>query len=349
MTQGLAQATAGGLTAEAAGGFLAKLFDQHGTRVYGLCRLLLRDPVEAEDAAQQTFLSAYRSLLSGHTPREPAVWLSTIARNECRARIRARVTELLAPIDEDQPAADDLEDVAAARAEIEALYEALAELSQPQREAIVLRELHGLSYDEVGAASGIPASAVKSVLFRARRRLQARLRSLGFVPSVIPVPLLALRDSLAQAIPGFASASAATGSAATLASLPLAMKVAGATMSVAVVGAIGGAAVEQRDLHAPALERTKGKPAATAGVRDSVDSSAPERGRRPLAVAPVDPSGVEDEQAEAEANEAEEEEPESATVEGSEQPALELGGGSGERAEDGDEGDGGESEKSSED
>ena len=42
--------------------------------VYGVCRLILRDPVEAEDAAQQTFLSAYRALLRGTTPREPDAW-----------------------------------------------------------------------------------------------------------------------------------------------------------------------------------------------------------------------------------------------------------------------------------
>ena len=39
--------------------------------VYGVCRLILRDPTDAEDAAQQTFLSAYRGLLAGQEPRAP--------------------------------------------------------------------------------------------------------------------------------------------------------------------------------------------------------------------------------------------------------------------------------------
>ena len=71
---------------------IAELFEAHGRMVYGVCRLILRDATEAEDAAQQTFLSAYRGLLAGQEPREPSAWLATIARNECRARLRSRST-----------------------------------------------------------------------------------------------------------------------------------------------------------------------------------------------------------------------------------------------------------------
>ena len=60
--------------------------------VLGLCRLLLRNPVEAEDAAQQVFLSAHQAILRGSAPRDEAAWVVAIARNECRARIRARMT-----------------------------------------------------------------------------------------------------------------------------------------------------------------------------------------------------------------------------------------------------------------
>src|SRR6187397_2538785 len=74
---------------------IAVLFEEHGRMVFGISRLLLRDPVEAEDAAQQTFLSAYRSLLAGQEPRDPSAWLGTIARNECRSRLRARQAEPL--------------------------------------------------------------------------------------------------------------------------------------------------------------------------------------------------------------------------------------------------------------
>jgi DNA-directed RNA polymerase specialized sigma24 family protein len=63
--------------------------------VLGLCRVLLRDSYEAEDAAQQTFVNAYRALVAGTTVRDDAAWLATIARNECRARIVRRMREPL--------------------------------------------------------------------------------------------------------------------------------------------------------------------------------------------------------------------------------------------------------------
>src|SRR6185436_12091410 len=99
----------------AAGERLSELFARHGATVLGLCRILLRQPEEAEDASQQTFLSAYRSLLNGVEPRDPAAWLATIARNECRARIEQRMREpLLDP--EAEPASPLPDPVAAAAA-----------------------------------------------------------------------------------------------------------------------------------------------------------------------------------------------------------------------------------------
>ena len=85
--------------ARVAGAQTRELFDEHSRMVYGLCRTLLRDPDDADDATQATFLSAYRSLLGGTVPLEPAAWLATIARNECRARARARMREPLPLLD----------------------------------------------------------------------------------------------------------------------------------------------------------------------------------------------------------------------------------------------------------
>ncbi len=262
MGRALGGAAADDFAAET-GRYVGTLFDDHGPRVYGLCRLLLRDPVEAEDAAQQTFLSAYRSLLSGHAPRDPPVWLSTIARNECRARIRARAAERLSPIADAEAARDDVEQIASRQEEIDVLRDALTELPEPQREAIVLREFYGLSYEEVGAASGLSISAVKSVLFRARTRLKTRLRAPRGISGVALLPL-ALRDALAQAVPGFASAEAGGGALAKVATIPLAAKLAGATMSVAVVGVLGGAGADTDALGLHGLSATSKSAAAPA-------------------------------------------------------------------------------------
>src|SRR5262245_20194720 len=64
----------------AASAEIGRLFVAHGRMVVGLCRFLLRDPVEAEDAAQQSFVAAHRSLLRGSIPRDAPAWLATIAR-----------------------------------------------------------------------------------------------------------------------------------------------------------------------------------------------------------------------------------------------------------------------------
>src|SRR2546428_7269518 len=79
----------------AAGVLVGRLFTEHSRMVLGLCRLLLRDPVEAEDATQEVFLSAHRAVLGGAVPRDSAAWLAAIARNECRARIRVRMRQPL--------------------------------------------------------------------------------------------------------------------------------------------------------------------------------------------------------------------------------------------------------------
>src|SRR6266511_5921321 len=63
--------TAGHPDAGAAGALLGQLFSAHSRMVLGLCRLLLRDPVEAEDAVQQVFLPAQRALVAGVVPRDP--------------------------------------------------------------------------------------------------------------------------------------------------------------------------------------------------------------------------------------------------------------------------------------
>jgi RNA polymerase sigma factor (sigma-70 family) len=146
--------------------------------VSGLCNALLRDRAEAEDAAQQTFLAAHRALLNGSTPREPAAWLATIARNECWSRIRARMREPL-PTDELDArsfTADPLTE-AIRSADLAALWRAIAELPRQQRDALLLREFGGLSYDELAGALAVTGPAVESLLFRARQGVRARLQT----------------------------------------------------------------------------------------------------------------------------------------------------------------------------
>jgi RNA polymerase sigma-70 factor (ECF subfamily) len=109
--------------------------------VYGLCRAMLRDEHDAEDATQQAFLSAYRALLGGARVRDEGAWIATIARNECRGRITAAMRTPL-PVAADDLAVLPAPDDAERRLQADALRRALAELPERQREAVLLRDVY---------------------------------------------------------------------------------------------------------------------------------------------------------------------------------------------------------------
>ncbi len=155
-----------------------QLYRDHGRLVGGLCRALLRDRAEAEDATQQVFLAAHRALLHGTSPREPAAWLAAIARNECWARIRLRMREPLPrdDVDDVRSVSDPLAE-AIRNADLAAMWVAIAELPRLQRDALLLREFGGLSYEELAGALAVSGSAVESLLFRARQSMRARLQT----------------------------------------------------------------------------------------------------------------------------------------------------------------------------
>jgi RNA polymerase sigma factor (sigma-70 family) len=288
---------------EEAGAQVASLFAEHGRMVLGLCRLLLRDPVEAEDAAQQTFLSAHRSIDAQRLPREPAAWLAAIARNECRARIRLRMREPLSlpelPDDLPDPLA-----TAIRSADLDALWAGLSELPRRQRRAFLLRELGGLSYSELGVALGVSRSAVESLLFRARRQLRALLAG----PQAIVVPVT-MRERLADLVPSFEPATA--GAIGRVATLPVAAKLAAATVGAGLIAA-GAAEVgsehtphSRSDPAGPRVVHALPQPSRTAPAAGLVQvRTAP----RVAADQPRNPAGHE--QDEAEGGEAESQEPE---------------------------------------
>ncbi len=177
-----------------AGRRLNELFDAQGASILQLCRLILRDPIEAEDAAQQTFLSAYRALLRGTTPREPEAWLAQIARNECRARLRRR--ELAAvPLEVEAEEARDVSDVAAGHEQLRAVASAIEELPTRQRQAVVLSDLRGLSNNEVARAMSLAPGTVEALLYRGRLRVRRAFRRSW--PATVVVPVW-LRDALVR-------------------------------------------------------------------------------------------------------------------------------------------------------
>ena len=223
---------------------VAELFERHARMVYALCRAMLRDVDEAEDAAQQTFLLAHRALRGGVHVRDAPAWLVAIARNECRARIVAHMREPLPLADEDLNALASPVDEVERRLQAEALRRALGALPERQREAVVLRYLYGLRYGEVATALGLSRPATEALLFRARRAMRGSLRPVAGAALVVP---LALREELALAIPGFATAGGSSVAAAGVAGGLLAKLTAGpvgakavtAVVAVSTVGTIG--------------------------------------------------------------------------------------------------------------
>jgi RNA polymerase sigma factor (sigma-70 family) len=247
---------------------VAKLFERHGRMVFGICRAMLRDVHDAEDATQQTFLSAHRALLGGAEIRDAGAWIATIARNECRGRISAGMRQPL-PVPRDDLVGVALEtDELGQRVQASELVDALARLPERQREAVVLRYVHGLRYGEVAKALGLSRPATEALLFRARRTMRLRLRPIVGVTIAVPV---AVRAGLASALPGFEpDPPAATGLGliggllAKFATAPTLAKI--GTVSI-VATTIGGAGVVQS-------ERASGPPRAPA---PEIRSIAPSR------------------------------------------------------------------------
>ena len=252
---------------EQVGARVGGLFEQHGRMVLAICGLVLRDREEAEDAAQQTFLSAHRGLLAGTEPQDPAAWLATIARNECHRRRRAP-DAVVVPLEGNETMIDGDPQHALGRSEeIELLRQALAELPAAHRQAIVLREFYGLSYAEIAVVLGASGPAVESLIFKGRRRLQERLRPLRRASGILLLPD-GLRDALAATIPGFnsgTSAAATGGATATAFALPFATK---AAAIVLVVGVGSGIAASTGSSHTSgSVSKSKSHSATAARTR----------------------------------------------------------------------------------
>lgn len=146
---------------------------------YNLARWLLRDDQDAQDAVQDGFMRAMR-FASGFRGGDRRAWLLTIVRNVCYTQLSRRTAASSVVFDEEQhqgaagPATDP-QAAAFGRVDREALIGALEALPVEYREAIVMREMEGLSYKEIAGAAGVPIGTVMSRLARARERLRLAL------------------------------------------------------------------------------------------------------------------------------------------------------------------------------
>ena len=153
---------------------LDDLYRRHVGDVYRYTYAVLGNHADAEDVTQTTFVNALRALERGEQPRNASNWLLAIAHNLVRQRWRqaaARPTEIELVGD---VAADAQED----DLELDDLVKALQMIPPAQREALVMRELEGRSYQEISELLGVTNSALETLLFRARRSLADELENL---------------------------------------------------------------------------------------------------------------------------------------------------------------------------
>lgn len=159
--------------------------EQHQRLVYSLALRMLHDPQAAEDAAQDTFLAAFRRFhdFRGENAR---AWVLRIATNTCYDALRRagrRPTVSLEPPDREDAVPLEVadpsrgpEDSALASERERALGALLMELAPEHRSVLILSDVHGLSYEEIAEATGASLGTVKSRLSRARARMRELLK-----------------------------------------------------------------------------------------------------------------------------------------------------------------------------
>jgi RNA polymerase sigma-70 factor (ECF subfamily) len=158
-------------------------------KVIKLVARLLRDPAEAEDVAQEAFVKAYRALASFRGDSAFYTWLYRIAVNTARNAMASRQRRPLdyeAELSEGEQTAvearlrhTDTPEATVLSEEIrETVNRAVAALPEDLRTAIILREVEGLSYEEIAAAMDCPVGTVRSRIFRAREAIDRSLQPL---------------------------------------------------------------------------------------------------------------------------------------------------------------------------
>ena len=168
----------------------AILVQRHQNQVYSMCTRILGSPTLAEEVAQDVFVAVYKNLARFRGDAKFTTWMYRVVVNHCknkqayRFRRKEKQHESL-----DQPkeleggtvkrelpsSKPGPERIALANERQRILHAGLAQLSEEQRSIIVMRDLHGLPYDEIAESLGVAQGTVKSRLHRARNELKNRV------------------------------------------------------------------------------------------------------------------------------------------------------------------------------
>lgn len=203
---------------------------------------------QADDVTQEAFTKAYFALRGTDKEIQLRPWLYRIVRNTALTNIRDEPRPGLG-LDETQAAGVSPEELAEQREEIRRLMDGLRELPEAQRAAIVMRELEGLSHEQISASLGLSGGAVRQSIYRARRALREG------VGLLLPMPVLRLL--LEEGFTQGASAAAAGGGAG------IAVKTGVAALLAA--GTVTTGAVLKEELKKPANAEAKAAKTSPAG------------------------------------------------------------------------------------
>lgn len=169
-----------------------ELVRRHARRVYGLCYRFTGNRAAAEDLSQEVFLRVYRTLASYESGQGAfSTWLTSVSRNllidHYRRMRRDRLTDSIEeamPHLEAKHSPGRTPEALAQASELSAqLQQGLARLSPDLREAVILRDLQGLEYNEIQVVLRVPEGTVKSRINRGRIELARILEQMGMRPA----------------------------------------------------------------------------------------------------------------------------------------------------------------------
>ncbi len=169
-----------------------EMVDTYGDRIFNLTYRMLGSRAEAEDLAQEVFITVFKSIDQFRGDAKLSTWLYRVTANHCKNRIKYLArrherskTEFDERIEHDDGGGDGPMVVARSSprpdhqlegAELELMLQAaIAELDEEQRILVVLRDVEDLSYEEICAITDLPEGTVKSRLHRARMALRKKL------------------------------------------------------------------------------------------------------------------------------------------------------------------------------